>query len=122
MAYIKEKITKSGFYYYLVESHRVNGNVKKHETYIGTNIPKGINRPSPFDRMNNRLCPECRARIKAMDKILEEGAEQSVEICPKCEAAIDRLMSTLRILKDKGIRGTGLPKNVVPPGKVGISE
>jgi hypothetical protein len=57
-----------------------------------------------------------------MDKILEEGAEQGVEICPKCEAAIERLNDTLRILKDKGIRGTGLPKNVVSSGKVSKGE
>jgi hypothetical protein len=99
MAYIKEKITKSGLYYYLVESRRVNGRVEKHETYIGTNPPKGINRPSLFDRVDHRLCPECRIRTG-----------ESIELCPKCEVKIERLMNTLRMLKDKGIRGTGLPK------------
>ena len=39
MAYIREKKTKSGKYYYLVESHRVNGKVVKEETYLGTKPP-----------------------------------------------------------------------------------
>jgi len=99
MAYLKEKITKSGFYYYAVESHRVNGKVEKKEYFIGTNPPKGIQRPSLFGRISNRLCPECRSHIG-----------QGIEFCPKCDVAIERLMSILRILKDKGIRGTGLPK------------
>jgi len=103
MAYLKEKITKSGFYYYAVESHRVNGKVEKKEYYIGTNPPKGIQRPSRWDRVESRLCPGCRHHIAGADG-------EPVELCPKCEAAIKRLNSTLRILKDKGIRGTGLPK------------
>jgi len=39
MAYIREKITKSEKYYYLVKSHRVNGRVIKEETYLGTKRP-----------------------------------------------------------------------------------
>jgi len=103
MAYIREKITKSGFYYYLVESHRVNGKVVKKETYIGTKLPREFNHPSFSERVSKRLCPECRRHI-------EEGAEGGVELCPKCDDAIERLLSTLQILKDKGIRETGLRK------------
>lgn len=65
MAYIREKKTKSGKYYYLVISRRVNGKVVKEETYLGTKPPiaksrgvdtrKEIKVPTNGGRYKNRI-------------------------------------------------------------------
>ncbi len=99
MAYIREKKTKSGKYYYLVISHRVNSKVVKEETYLGTKrpklpIPENINIKVPklgggyrrvtvesrIRKINTPLCSECQ---KLLDT-LKVG--QEFNWCSECEA------------------------------------
>lgn len=102
MAYIREKITKSGKYYYLVESHRVNGKVVKEETYIGKKPPwprepkamkiavpnangrgtYSVEVPTRIKEINIPWCSECGKRHKELKKW------QEVNWCPECEARI----------------------------------
>lgn len=42
MAYIEKKVIKGRTYYYLTETKRVGGKFKKTRTYLGTKIPKGM--------------------------------------------------------------------------------
>ncbi|MBA7684119.1 hypothetical protein ES703_92509 [subsurface metagenome] len=64
MAYIREKTTQSGKEYWLVIGHRINGKVKKAETYLGTKnpLPKGMLRTGLPDQWVERLERKARQR------------------------------------------------------------
>ena len=54
MAYIEEKTIKGKKYYYLTETKRVKGKFKKKRKYLGTKIPKDIERYIKKRRKNRR--------------------------------------------------------------------
>ncbi len=110
MAYIREKITKSGKYYYLVESHRVNGKVVKEETYLGTKPPwpkspryttvkvpkegggyRRVTVESKIKKINTPLCSECQ---KLLDTV---KVGQEFNLCSECEAKVLALMGQTKV-------------------------
>ena len=54
MVYIEEKTIKGKKYYYLTETKRVKGKFKKKRKYLGTKIPKDIERYIKKRRKNRR--------------------------------------------------------------------
>ena len=76
MVSIKKKIIDEKTYYYLEHSYRKNGHVHKKEKYLGTNIPKNI------EKLKEELLFELYGDLwfKQFDKIKEKFQEEKKKI------------------------------------------